>query len=91
MAVAYTVTRVHSLGNLKAVHGTFTSAAGDGNGETLSATTHGLNYLVDYRITLDTGGLNTPQPKATVSSGTITWTVDDTLGYSGKWYVAGKP
>ena len=90
MAVAYTVTNVHSLGNLKAVHGTFTSAAGDGNGETLTATTHGLNYIADYSIKLDTGGLNVPQPKVTISSGTLTWTVDDTLGYAGKFYVLGR-
>ena len=89
MAIAYTVTSVQSLGSLRAAHGTFTSAAGDSGG-TLGASTHGLNYIVDYRISLDTGGLNTPQPKATVSSGTITWTVDDTLGYSGKFYVAGR-
>ena len=90
MAVAYTVTNVHSTGNLRAVHGTFTSAARDGNAETLGNSVHGLNYIVDYDITLDTGGLNTPQPKVTISSGTLTWTVDDTLGYSGKFYVAGK-
>jgi hypothetical protein len=89
MAVAYTVTNVHSVGNLKAVHGTFTTAAGDSGG-TLAPATHGLNYIVDYVITLDTGGLNTPTPKATISSGTITWTVDDTLGYSGKFYVLGR-
>lgn len=90
MAVAYTVTNAHSTGNLRTVHGTFTSAAGDGNGETLGATVHGLNYIVDYNITLDTGGLHTPQPKATVSSGTITWTVDDTQGYAGKFTVVGR-
>lgn len=92
MAVAYTVDSpgVQSLGNLKLVHGTFTSALGDGNGETLTATTHGLNYIVGYQILLDTGGLNTPQPKVTIASGTLTWTVDDTLGYSGKWWVLGR-
>ena len=90
MAVAYTVTNTHSVGNLRAVHGTFTSAAGDGSAVTLGASTHGLNYIADYNITLDTGGLNTPKPKATVSSGTITWNVDDTLGYSGKFYVLGR-
>ena len=90
MAVAYTVTNTHSSGNLRAVHGTFTTAAGDGNAETLSATTHGLNYIVDYQIKLDTGGLETPNPKVTVSSGTLTWTVADTLGYSGKFYVLGR-
>jgi hypothetical protein len=90
MAVAYTVTERNVTGNLIVVHGTFTSAAGDGNGETLGATTHGLNYIVDYDIKLDTGGLNVPTPKVTISSGTLTWTVDDTLGYSGKWYVKGR-
>jgi len=91
MAVAYTVTNAHNLGNLVAVHGTFTSAAGDGASETLGPTTHGLNYIVDYKLALDTGGLDTPNPKVTISGGTLTWTVTDTLGYAGKWYVAGKP
>ena len=59
-------------------------------GETLTATTHGLNYIVDYKLSLDTGGVNVPTPKVTIASGTLTWTVDDTLGYSGKWYVAGR-
>ena len=90
MAVAYTVTNTHSSGNLRAVHGTFTTAAGDGSAETLSATTHGLNYIVDYQIKLDTGGLATLPPKVTVSSGTLTWTVDDTRGYSGKFFVLGR-
>ena len=89
MALAYTVTNSHSIGNLRAVHGTFTSAAGDSGG-TLGNSLHGLNYIVDYNIALDTGGLNTPQPKVTVASGTLTWTVDDTLGYSGKFYVSGR-
>ena len=90
MAVAYTVTNVHSTGNLRAVHGTFTSAAGDGNAQALGNSVHGLNYIVDYTISLDTGGINCPVPKVTVSSGTLTWTVDDTLGYSGKFYVSGR-
>lgn len=90
MAVSYTVTAVHSEGNLKSVHGTFTTAAGDGNGETLGASTHGLNYIVDYQITLDTGAIATQTPKVTISSGTLTWTVEDTLGYSGKFFVKGR-
>lgn len=90
MAVSYTVTNVHTAGNLRRVHGTFTSAAGDGNGETLGPSVHGLNYIVDYDIKLDTGGLNTPQPKVTISSGTLTWTVQDTLGYAGKFSVLGR-
>ena len=92
MAIAYTVgtgagNGVHSLGNLKFVWGTFTSAAGDGNAETLTVSTHGLNFIVGYQIALDTGGLDTPQPLVSVASGTLTWTVEDTRGYSGTWWV----
>lgn len=89
MAIAYTVTNVHSEGNLRSVHGTFTSALGDSGG-TLGATTHGLNYIVDHKITLDPGGVDTPIPRGVVSSGTITWSVSDTLGYSGRFYVIGR-
>lgn len=91
MAVSYTVDRAGSgVGPYRFAAGTFTSAAGDGNGETLTASTHGLNYILFSDITLNTGGLNAPQPKVTISNGTITWTVQDTLGYSGKWYVLGR-
>ncbi len=89
MAFIFTVTNVHSEGNLKSVHGTFTSATGD-NTATLDASTHGLNYIADYHITLDTGGVNTSNPKVTISSGTITAVWPDTLGYSGKFYVKGR-
>lgn len=90
MAVAYTVDQASSIGNLRLVTGTFTSANGDGNAETLAFATHGLNYLAWGEVTLDTGGISVPRPKNTVSSGTLTWTVDDTLGYSGKWIVIGR-
>ena len=89
MAFTVTVTEVNSVGNLKSVHGTFTSAAGD-DVLTLNAATHGLNYIVDYDIKLDTGGINTPRPKVAVSSGTITATWDNTQGYAGKFYVKGR-
>ena len=89
MAYAYTVTNSHSEGNLRSVHGTFTTASGDTSG-TLSNSTHGLDYIVDYNISLDTGGLNTPQPKVTVSAGTITFVFAETEGYSGKFYVKGR-
>ena len=89
MAVAYTVTNMHSVGNLRAVHGTFTTAAGDSS-LTLAPATHGLNYIVDYDIKLDTGGIQPATPKVTISSGTLTWLVDDTLGYSGKFFVLGR-
>ena len=79
MAFAFTVTAGNSEGNLKSVHGTFTSATGD-HTATLSATTHGLNYIADYNITLDTGAVNVPTPKVTISSGTITAVWPDTKG-----------
>lgn len=89
MAYTFTVTNVNSEGNLKSVHGTFTSASGDNSG-TLGNSVHGLDYIVDYNITLDTGGLNTPRPKVTISAGEITFVFAETEGYSGKFYVKGK-
>jgi len=56
MAIAFTVTGVHSSGDLKEVHGTFTSADGDTTA-TLANATHGLNHIVDANITLDTGAI----------------------------------
>lgn len=91
MAVAYTVTdTVRGLGPLQLVFGTFTSAAGDGNGETLTATTHGLNRIWLYQIKLDAGAIDAQTPKVSVSAGTLTWTVDDTQGLSGTWCVLGQ-
>jgi len=89
MAFSFTVTGTHSAGDLKTVHGTFTSAAGD-HTATLNSAVHGLDYIVDYNISLDTGGLNTGNPKVTISSGTITAVWDDTEGYSGKFKVTGR-
>jgi hypothetical protein len=90
MAVSYTVTKAGSgLGPFRFAHGTFTSAAGDGNGETLTVSTHGLNYVVFAFLALDTGAIMAQTPKISISSGTITWTVEDTLGYSGRWFVLG--
>ena len=91
MAVAYTVTNVFTTGQMRAVTGTFTTAAGDGNGETLGPSTHGLNYLVDYTLALDGGVMCAPTPRLSVSGGTITWTVDDTSGLSGRFFCLGKP
>ena len=92
MAVAYTLTTGGngSIGNMRVVTGTFTSAAGDGNGETLAYATHGLNFLAWGDVTLDTGGLMAARPKVSISSGTLTWTVDDTLGYNGRFIVIGR-
>jgi hypothetical protein len=90
MAYTWTVDGNQPLGGgIRMIHGTFTSSSGDNEG-TLAATTHGINYITDYNISLDTGGLGTQRPKATVSSGTITFTFMDTEGYSGKWQVTGR-
>lgn len=85
----FTVTNAHSEGNLKSVHGTFTTTDGD-TSVSLTNATHGLNYIVDYHLTLDTGALNPPIPKVTISSGAITATYHDTKGLSGKFYVKGR-
>ena len=89
MAYAFTVSGTHSSGNLKELHGTFTSASGDTSG-TLGSATHGLNYIEFSDISFDTGGVNTQIPKKTISSGEITFIVDGALGYSGKWTVRGR-
>ena len=89
MAYVFTVTATHSSGDLKELHGTFTSADGDSSGS-LGPSVHGLNYIQFSDISTDTGGLNTPVPKKTISGGTITFVVDDTQGYSGKWIVRGR-
>jgi len=89
MAYAFTVSATHSSGDLKELHGTFTSALGDTTGS-LGPSTHGLNYIAFSEVIFDTGGVNTPNPKKTISGGTITFLVDDALGYSGKWTVKGR-
>lgn len=89
MAFAFTVTAVNSEGNLRSVHGTFTSAEGD-TSMSLAAATHGLNYIADYDITLDTSAIDAQRPKVTISSGTITALWQDTRGNSGKFYVKGR-
>jgi hypothetical protein len=89
MAFAFTVDGVESAGNMRMVHGTFTTESGDSSGS-LDATTHGLNYIAQNDVKFEAGGIGTPNPKITVSSGTITITVDDTLGYSGTFCLTGK-
>lgn len=89
MAVSFTVTGATVIGNKRMVNGTFTSASGD-TSATLTASTHGLNSINDYKVSLETGGLNAQNPKITVSSGTLTMTFDDTQGYSGVWTVIGS-
>lgn len=85
----FTVTAVNQEGNMKTVHGTFTTTTGDTT-VSLGATTHGLNYIVDRRISLDTGAVGAQTPKISVSSGTVTATYDNTWGYSGTFYVKGR-
>lgn len=89
MAFAFTVTNGHSEGNLKSVHGTFTSADGD-TSMSLTTATHGFNYIADYKVTLDTAAINAQIPKVTISSGTLTALWQDTQGQSGKFYVKGR-
>lgn len=93
MAVTYTLTYADNSGPVCIRAGTFTSAAGDGNGETIPSTTHGLSYIIEARVTLNPGGLGVQEPKITFAdgSGTVTWTVDDTQGYSGRFSLRGKP
>ena len=89
MAFTFTVTATHSSGDLKELHGTFTSAAGDSSGS-LGPSIHGLNYITSSEVTFDTGGIDTITPKQTISGGTITFVFDDTQGFSGKWKVRGR-
>lgn len=88
MAVAYTVTGSDPNGPIRTVWGTFTSASGDGAGETF--TQHGFANITDAKITFDPSVIQSPTPKIAISGGTITWTVDDTLGLSGRWVVQGQ-
>jgi hypothetical protein len=76
-------------GNKRWVRGTFTTTAGDST-VVLTPTTTGLYNVVDYKLSLDTGGVSHQNPKISISSGTITATFDDTQGYSGTFYVLGN-
>jgi|ETNvirnome_2_300_1030623.scaffolds.fasta_scaffold00134_17 hypothetical protein len=89
MAFSFTVTEKVPRGSHWLAFGTFTTADGDTSG-TLDASTHGLNYIMDHDIKFEVGGVATPNPKVTISSGTITITVDNTEGYSGTWKLLGK-
>ena len=89
MAVALTVDGKETRGNNFFVHGTFTSATGD-NSVAITVSNTGINNVVDAEVSLDTGGINTPRPKMVISGGSVTASFEDTLGYSGKWYVEGR-
>lgn len=85
--MAFTITTYPiSLGNLKGLAGTFTSAEGDSS-MTLA---HGLNWVAYASVEIDTGGVGVQRPKITHSAGTMTVVWDDTLGYSGQLLVIGK-
>ena len=89
MAITITVGGSTVQGNNRKVWGTFTSATGD-SAVSLTASNHGLNYIVDCSVSIDTGGINTPNPLIAISNGTITATFQDTKGYSGRWSVEGR-
>lgn len=89
MAVSWTIDSVHSVGDQRSVHGTFTTASGDST-LTFATSDHGLGHITDYRISLDAGGIDIPNPKITNSGGTLTIVYDDTLGMSGTFTVVGK-
>ena len=85
MALSATFTGVGSVGNRKRIFGTFTTATGDSTGTIAT----GLGAIDSYEVTIKGGGLNTPVLKSTVSSGTITITTDDFVGYSGSFWADG--
>lgn len=86
----FTVVSTGVTGRNKFVSGTFTTDEGDTD-ISLTKATHGLNFIEDnYQISLDAGGLATMNPKITKSGGTLTAVVDDTEGYSGRFYVEGR-
>lgn len=93
MAVTYTMTYADNSGPLCTRAGTFTSAVGDGNGETILTSTHGLSCIREAKVSLNPGGIGATEPKVTYAdgSGTVTWTVDDTLGVSGRFWLRGHP
>ncbi len=88
MAVTYTVTGAGAgLGPFRYAYGTFTSANGDGVSETLTATTHGMNHIIHAAIHVDT--VPALRPGLSISSGTITWTVENTNGAAGRFFILG--
>ncbi len=89
MAFSITTSGSNNVGSMRQVYGTFTSASGDSS-MTLAYVNHGLGFISDYNVTLDTGGVSAHAPKVTISGGTLTITFEDTEGYSGKWSVTGR-
>lgn len=89
MTVALTVVGKNSVGNMRSVSGTFTSAANDKT-VSITPTEHGCGYVDWAEVTLDAGAAGTEQPKIAISNGTVTATFNDTQGLSGRWVVTGK-
>ncbi len=73
-------------GNMRTYSGTFTSASGD---NTLTVT-HGMNFLVNYHVTLGNGLVGPQNPKVTTSAGVSTVVWDNTLGASGQFHFIGR-
>lgn len=92
MAVTYTLVAADNNGPVLTRWFTFTSALGDGNGETILTATHGLNQILDAKVTLAAGTIGAQEAKVTFAngSGTVTWTVDDTMGLSGRVRLEGR-
>lgn len=85
--MAFTVTPyTGSAGNMRTYHGTFTSALGD----SALSLNHGFNYVAQCLVSLEPGGIATQRPSVSHSGGTTTVTWDDTLGYSGNFFVVGR-
>lgn len=86
MAITISSPKRNVVGDLRTYSGSFTTATGD----TSLTITHGMYDVRDSRVSLQAGGLNTPNPKVTNSAGVCTFVVDDTQGYSGTFFFLGK-
>lgn len=86
MATTVTIDKITVLGDMRKSMGSFTTADKD---STITVAT-GLNYIYDYGLTLAQGAVGAQQPKLSVSGGTITGTVDDTKGFSGRFFALGR-
>jgi hypothetical protein len=89
MAFTFTVTGRNTAGAQRKVYGTFISETGDSSAS-LNNAVHGLNFISDFNISLDKGGIGVESPKVTINEGSLTALWSDTLGYSGRWMVEGR-
>ena len=90
MAIALTVSKRVSLGSIRKVYGTFTSAVGDSSMSILKAT-HGCNQVLEADINFNSSVLDGHKPKIVITTGgVVTVTFADTRGYSGNWSVEGR-